>query len=165
MPRVELRLAVGVFLLCAMAEAIAKGDTRRLVIAGGPLPAPVEIVSADALANVWGGTFIGAPCDPPAGGLPRYEISFYVRPPREDTARRMYVVVYVEDPAAPEGGYLYLPGRGEDGYSLNVRTILRENDDGRWHRADARWSRAINAALRRARRPIAFSQTEIGEIY
>jgi hypothetical protein len=148
MSRAELRLAVGVFLLCATAGAFAKGDTRRLVIAGGSLQAPLEIASPDALANVWAGTFIGAPCDPPAAGLPRFEISFDVQPPREDTARRMYVVVYVEDPAAPDGGYLYLPGRGEDGYRLNVRTILRENQDGRWHRAEARWSRAINAALR-----------------
>ncbi len=39
------------------------------------------------------------------------------------------------------------PG-GEDGYSLNVRTILRDAQDGRWHNASTEWSDAIAVTLR-----------------
>jgi hypothetical protein len=56
----------------------------------------------------------------------------------------MYVVTYAHDPRTGDG-FVYLPGRGEDGYWLNASSILRPS--GRWHRAAPRWSRAVNAQI------------------
>jgi hypothetical protein len=105
------------------------------------------VTAPDALASVWDGSFIGVPCNPPSAGEPRYSVSFYVQRPREKEARVMYVVQYVRDASASGRGFVYLPGRGEPNYALNVSAILRPGHDGRWHRADDRWSSAINSAL------------------
>ena len=140
-------LTIGVLLLCGAAVVAAKGQTRRLVVTGGTLQAPIEITSPDALANVWGGDFLGEPASVPAATLPRYTVSFYVVLPRETADRLMLVVSYVRDTDGA-GGVVCLPGRGEPTYALNVRTILRPDQDGRCHRGEAHWSRAINAALR-----------------
>jgi hypothetical protein len=145
--RVTDGLVVGVLVLCATGQLIAKGDTKRLVVTGGPLKTALEITSPDALADVWGGSFLGEPTTEPSATLPRYTVSFYVVPPRETADRLMYVVTYVRDPDGT-GGVVCLPGRGEPMYALNVTTILRATQDGRCHRGEARWSLAINAALR-----------------
>ena len=57
-----------------------------------------------------------------------------------------YVVTYVWD-AAAERAFVHLPGRGEEGYWLNVGTILRDGYDGNWFRASETWGRAIRQAL------------------
>ena len=58
----------------------------------------------------------------------------------------MYVVTFVHDPKSGRG-FVYLPGRGEDGWKMNVSTILREGQDGHWHHAEREWSYAIAAVL------------------
>ena len=140
-------LPIAVMLSCGVAVVAAKGQTRRLVVAGRTLQAPVEITSPDALADVWGGSFLGEPTPEPSATVQRYTVSFYVVPPRETADRLMYVVTYVRDPDGT-GGVVCLPGRGEPMYALNVTTILRPKQDGRCHRGEARWSLAINADLR-----------------
>ena len=42
---------------------------------------------------------------------------------------------------------MYLPGRSEEGYAMNVGSMERDGHDGRWHHADAGWSSAIARAL------------------
>jgi hypothetical protein len=96
---------------------------------------------------VWGGSFIAEPAPEPNHALPRYLVTFYVQAPRE-TSRAMYAVIYVRDPQSGKG-FVYLPGRGEEGWAMNVRTILRDGQDGRWHRAAAAWSAAVGSALSR----------------
>ena len=44
-------------------------------------------------------------------------------------------------------GFVYLPGRGEEWYPLNVSTIFHDGQNGKWHHALANWSKAIVAAL------------------
>lgn len=133
--------------LFAMAATLAaKGATVRLTVTGPGLSSPVEVVSPGALsANVFEGNFIGSPTDEPGKSLPRYTVSFYVATPR-NPVRIMYVVSYVRNQHTGQG-FVYLPGRGEEWYRLNVSTILR-GQEGEWHRADAAWSDAITAALR-----------------
>ena len=115
MRRLTPWLRVGVLLLCGAVVVAAKGQTRRLVVTGGTLQASIEITSPDALANVWGGSFLGEPTAEPSRTLPRYTVSFYVVPPREAAERLMYVVSYVRDPDGA-GGVVCLPGRGEPTY-------------------------------------------------
>lgn len=71
--------------------------------------------------------------DPPKG-LPRYEVSFYAKMPNE---RLVYVVFYEYDPAT-EHGYVYLPGRTDESYWLNMGTIAR-GVEGKWFRAWSAW--------------------------
>src|SRR5262245_5460084 len=129
----------------AATSAGAKGVTRRLVVSGSTLVDPIEITDPAALANVWGGEFIAAPTSEPDRMWPRYEVAFYVQPPRTDGVRMMYVVRYVRDSKAG-AGFVYLPGRGEHWYRLNVSTILR-GSEGEWHRATPSWSKAVNGRL------------------
>jgi hypothetical protein len=137
---------IAMALVIALSESVAaKGRTVRLTISG-PGSGNIETTEPKALANVWVGSFIAGLAAEPDKTLPRYVVTFYVQPPRENI-RAMYVVYYVQDPRSREG-FVYLPGRGEDGYSLNVRTILRDGQDGRWHNASAEWNDAIVAALR-----------------
>jgi len=132
------------FLLLVPAEVFAKAETSKITIKGGDLRAPIEITNPKTLANfsVWTGlgtSCTGAGCpqttarqaesfivdwsqavaDPPSG-LQRYEGSFYAKTPNE---RLIYVVFYEYDPAT-EHGYIYFPGRTEEWYRLNVRTIF-----------------------------------------
>jgi hypothetical protein len=130
-----------------MAAAIsAKGATVRLTVAGPGLSSPVEVTSPDAIAaNVWAGDFIGHPTTEPDKAFPRYDVSFYVEPPRKPV-RMMYVVYYVRNPHTGQG-FVYLPGRGDEWYRLNVSTILRDGQDGKWHEAVSAWSKAIATVL------------------
>ena len=135
-------------LVVALADGLAaKGPTTRLIISGPGLSRPVETTDPKSLANVWAGRFIAEPAPEPDPALPRYLVTFYVQAPRE-TPHAMYVVTYVRDPQSGSG-FVYLPGRGEEGWAMNVRTILRDGQDGRWHHADREWSDALARALAR----------------
>jgi hypothetical protein len=127
------------------ARVDAKGPTVRLTITGPGLLQPLDVTDPHALVHVWSTGFIGPITVEPAASLPRYLVSFHVQPPRSNV-KVMYAVRYVVDPQTRKG-FVYLPGRGEEGYGLNVSTILREADDGRWHHAPAAWSRAISSRL------------------
>jgi len=51
--------------------------------------------------------------------------------------RLIYVVFYEYDPATAKG-YIYLPGRTDEWYRVNVSTIFR-GVEGRWFRATTEW--------------------------
>jgi hypothetical protein len=136
-----LAIAVGV-----VASVAAKGTTIKLSITGPGLTEPLVVTDAAALVHVWGNDFIGPLSDAPNSALPRYQVSFHVQPLRSTDVKVMYVVRYVVDPRTKEA-FVYLPGRGEDGFRLNIGTMLRDNDDGRWHRAPQAWSRPISDKL------------------
>jgi hypothetical protein len=130
----------------AFADGLAaKGPTTRIVISGPGLSRPVETTDPKALANVWAGRFIADASPEPDLALPRYLLTFIVQPPR-DAPHAMYVVSYVRHPQSGNG-FVYLPGRGEEGWRTNVATILREGQDGHWHHAEREWSNAIAAVL------------------
>jgi hypothetical protein len=138
-------LAALLVLSAMTATVIAKGNTVRLTVAGPSLLSAVEVVSPDALtANVFTGNFIGNRTDEPDRTFPRYTVSFYIETLR-NPVRMMYVVGYVRNPQTGQE-FVYLPGRGEEWYRLNVSTILRRQE-GEWHHADGAWSNAIAAAL------------------
>lgn len=144
-------------LLAIPAELFAKGETSKIIIKGVNLSAPIGITDPKTLAHfgVWTGPGTwckGAPgcskpttesfvvnwsqpmAGPPPKGLPRYEVSFYAKMPTE---RLVYVVFYVYDPAT-EHGYIYLPGRSEESYWLNMGTVAR-GLEGKWFRAWSVW--------------------------
>jgi hypothetical protein len=137
-------------------KLFAKVETSRITITGPDLKGPIEITDPKALANfnVWtgAGTSWTGPAaatqdvhgfvidwsqavvaDPPKG-LTRYQVSFYAKLPDE---RLVYVVFYEYDPAA-DHGYVYLPGKNDDWYRLNIGTIFRRVE-GHWFIASKTW--------------------------
>jgi len=70
----------------------------------------------------------------------RFEIAFYVDGWGSAKADQLvYVVSYAVD-ALTAQGYVYLPGRGDPHYSVNVRSIYRGPAyEGHWWRATSTW--------------------------
>jgi hypothetical protein len=147
------RLAVvSVFLLLVIpARLFAKGEIVKITIQGAGLKTPIVIADLKTLPhfNVWSGPGTCCPITNEADefiidwsksvtaraqGLQRYQVSFYAKVPNE---RLIYVVFYEYDPATEEG-YIYLPGKADEWYRLNVSTIFR-GVEGRWFRATSEW--------------------------
>jgi hypothetical protein len=141
-----------VFLATAAIEssmfAVGIKETARLTISGPGLSQPLEVTDENTLAfsNVFAGTFIGEPAvNPPDAELPRYRIVFDIQT-AEGVRAAAYTVLYCKDRWTGDA-FVYVPGYGDDGYRRNIGTILREGQDGRWHRAATPWSQAINRHL------------------
>lgn len=145
------------------------GLTTRIVIRDLGTNSVSEITDRSVVGqfHVWAGrgTYSGAPgqttegtegfiIDWPAGiveqrppQLRRYELRFHIEPRR--TAARpepsgeelAYVVLYENDPSTGQG-YVYLPGRTDEHFALNVRSIHR-GLEGNWLRANSAWQTAF----------------------
>jgi hypothetical protein len=143
-------LFVLVVAMSIVRPAHAKGPTVLLTVTGPTLSRALEITDSRLLASssVYAGSFLNGNCGKPDSSLPRYQVFFHVELPKWMNAgvQVKYVVVYAADPRTGEG-FIYLPGRGDDGYGLNARTILRDGHDGRWHRASRQWAAVLNAYL------------------
>ena len=148
---------IAFFLLAIPAQLFAKGPTLKIIIRGGDLKAPIEIRDSAVLASfpVWAGpgtspnemnAFIidwsRGPVTERPKELPRYEISFYAKHPEE---RLVYVVFYEYDPAT-QRGYVYLPGRTDQWYRLNVGTIFR-GVEGNWFPAWSVWDKVARPLI------------------
>jgi hypothetical protein len=141
------RFFVIAFALVASIGLDAKGATVKLTITGPGLTAPVEIVERGIVdqSNVWEGSFIGEMlAAAPQVRPPLYTVTFDVQLPEWQRAgvRRMYTVSLARE-AGGGGLVVYLPGRGQAGYGLNVGTILRDTQDGHWHRPPAAWASLV----------------------
>lgn len=130
--------------------------TVRLDIAGPSLPKPLVVTEPALLelSNVYGGRFLGPLTDPVDPDWQRFVVSFAVglRTTYPELAltgiQKTYVVHYARDPGTDEG-YVYLPGRGEPGHRLNIGIMLRDENDGRWHKAGREWAELLNRHLPR----------------
>ena len=156
---------VAFLLLVIPAQIFAKGVTVKITIKGAGLRAPIEITDPKVLANfgVWSGSgtsstapgfnpnapsFVvdwsqGAIAEPP-NGLPWYEVSFFEGMPNAPP-RLVYVVSYSLDTSTGHG-YIYLPGKGEESYWLNVRTISR-GVEGKWFHAWGEWDKVAGPLI------------------
>ena len=162
--------AVAAFLFFASLDA--KGPTIRIAITDITSGAVYEITNRSVLDqfHVWAGrgTYSGGPggqktegsqgfiIDWPAGvveqrpdGLPRYEVRFYIAPRRQGAVTALdasleelvYVVLYENDLSTGRG-YVYLPGKSDEHFRLNVRSIHR-GLEGQWLRASDAWQKAF----------------------
>ena len=127
--------------------AHAKGAIEKIVISGGGLGHEIEIRGGSLRGfDPWSGGFFdrgAGPVEAPRDQGSAYEVMFFMSwPARHSNGDRgglqmIYNVRYC--PGRDGGpGYIYLPGTG-DKYSVNSGTIIREGDDGKWHRASAAW--------------------------
>ena len=148
-------------LLVGPSLSLAKGKTVRIVIEGEDLAKPLDITDPKILANfnVWTGPGTSNPNAPsfiidwsqgPVTEIPnvtqKYRISFYVSSPNE---RLAYVVFYVDDPSTKQG-YVYLPGRPDEYFWLNVGTIFR-GVEGKWFHAWSVWENIAGPLINEAR--------------
>jgi hypothetical protein len=121
--------------------------TTKITIASAAFVEPLEITSDTMLlsrSHVYQGGFLGGITTPPDAALPRYTITFDIQT-LEGVKQAAYVVQYCVDAAGD--GYIYLPGRGDPAHRRNISTILRDGQDGNWHRASDEWSAAIRPYL------------------
>jgi len=171
-------LATSAVILWLITSLEAKGPTIRIEIrdiARGTVSKITDLVVLRQF-QVWSGpgTYSGTPGQQSEGtegfivdwrsgpitGRPaelrRYELRFFVGPrqgmatplnrPYEELA---YVVSYEHD-ASTGRGYVYLPGRTDENFSLNVRSISRHGLEGHWFNANDAWQTAFaQAAARR----------------
>jgi hypothetical protein len=147
------RLVLFVMLVVAPNALEAKGPTVKLTLTGPGLARSIEITDPVLLggSNVYEGGFIGRTLSAaPNAKTPRYTVAFDVQLPDWQGAgvKTMYAVTVARD-AGTGAMWLYLPGRGDAGYALNVRTILRDTHDGRWHRPSPAWAAALARHLPR----------------
>src|SRR5271165_2573105 len=133
--------------------ASAKSGTVKIVVSGGRLTSAIEITDPSILyiSNVWTGHFIdssrGTAKEPPRG-LRRYEVSFYIQI-ADNNLRKKYVLYYYRN-RATEPGYIYLPGKGETWYTLNVEAMFRDGKDGKWNYVSSAWEDLIKPVIARA---------------
>jgi hypothetical protein len=160
--RLVIALSI-LLLLTAPARLVAKGKTVKIVVHGTDLAKPIEISDPNVLANfrVWTGPGTssneaqGLIVDWSSGAvkqlperLLRYQVSFYVG---EANERLAYVVSYAFDPSTAHG-YVYIPGRSDKGFELNVRSIFR-GVEGNWYHAWTVWEDIAVPLITKARVP------------
>lgn len=163
-------LSLGLGLLLLTTSSVAKGTTTKITLTETRRGTSVQLTDPSILQrfNVWAGrgTFVtiagretkeaseGFIIDWSAGVVgapptyfPRYEVKFFVRDPNSATEKLVYVVYYVHDPSSRRG-FVYLPGRSDEMYRLNVRAIHRgENREGNWFRASLAWYETVERTI------------------
>jgi len=151
MKRILIALvAVPLILVAAPKTAWAKGATSKITISGGGLTSEIEVTDPRILdiSNVWYGKFLdrskGAVKEPPRG-LRTYEVWFYIKFSANDVRKR-YVVYYSPDPSTGHG-YVYLPGKGQPWYWLNVSALFQDGRDGKWSYASPAWEDLIKPVI------------------
>lgn len=155
-------------LLIPASRLLAKGATTRIVIEGGDLAKPIEITDRNILANfhVWAGagtsssqhgfdpkapSFIidwsqGSVAELPQA-LQKYQVSFYSD--ELSKQRPVYVVNYAICRGS-EKGLVYLPGKSDEWWGLNVGSILR-GVEGKWFHAWSKWEAVARPLIEKAR--------------
>jgi hypothetical protein len=156
MTKARLLLVVSALVITGSLPLMARGAavTVRLEISGPTASEPIQVTNRDLLdlSNVYGAQFLGRPAGRVDSGLPRYVISLVIeaRPAIPAAAPRgtqkRYTMHYALDRQSGEG-FVYLPGRGEDGYRGNIGLIIRDEQDGRWHHASETWAGLLNPYL------------------
>lgn len=164
--KMTLAIALVGLLAAAPPRLLAKGATTKVVIEGPDLPKPLEITDRQILANfnVWTGpgTFSTQPgfnanapsfiIDWSQGSIPeapnalqKYRVSFY----SEDFSERPIYVVYYAVARSSQPGYVYLPGKGEEWWRLNVTSIVR-GIEGKWFHAWSAWENIARPLIEKA---------------
>jgi hypothetical protein len=146
-----------VFSLLGCSEPVySKAPVDEIVITGGGLSRAAEVRCRQMLEGLdpWRGGFIDwqrGPVAAPSDRGPSYEILFYMKwNGRHSSLDRgdLKLIYNVRYRLGSDGGpgYVYLPGK-DDKYSVNMGTIIRENDDGKWHQASANLDSLIKRVL------------------
>lgn len=139
---------------------LAKGQTVRITIQGADLAAPIEITDPSIVKHfrVWAGPGTSSNeshgliidwsrgfSERPPKHLRVYTVSFYANLPKE---KLVYVVLYAYAGSTSEG-LVYLPGKGDPSYWLNVSSILH-GLEGHWFHAWSAWDSLARPLIKAA---------------
>lgn len=162
-----LALALIILLSVVPLRLLGKGATTEIVIEGPDLAKPIEIIDPMILANfnVWTGpgTFstepgfnVNAPSfiidwaqgslTQPPQALQRYLVSFYSG---ELSKGPIYVVYYAVTPGSARG-YVYLPGKSDQWWQLNMSSIA-QGVEGKWFHAWSTWEGVAKPLIEKAK--------------
>ena len=150
--------------LCLLSGPVtAKGVLTRITIQKDALTAPVEIRDNEILRRFtpWAGPGAwsegieqtqGFIIDWGSGILATvperrelFEVRFYVKHDPERPEELGYLISYAYDPNADQDA-IYLPGRHDAGYAVNVASIFR-GIEGNWFRPTSEWQRLARALI------------------
>jgi hypothetical protein len=148
MKRRFLTLAALLLRLVAPAQVFAKGETVKITIKGADLKTPIEITNPKILTEftVWTGPGTSSSVPRFNSNAPGFIIDWSQGAIEEPPKRKLiYVVLYEYDPAT-EQGYVYLPGRKDEWYRLNVDTIFH-GVEGKWFHAWSVWNNVARPLL------------------
>jgi hypothetical protein len=153
--------AASILIVSLLLATAAWGVTTKITIEDIVLGTSIDITDRTALDSfhVWAGpgTFAndvegrdgfiidwaaGVAVDRPRG-LRRYEVRFYAHRPNSSNEQLAYVVMYENEPSSGQG-FVYLPGKSDEHYRLNTRSILRGHGlEGNWFRATTAWQTVV----------------------
>ena len=128
----------------------AKGIPSLVIVKGARLPHPIEITDPEILKKFspWLGEFIDAKAGAvatPKNQSQVFEILIYMKS-RSGELRLIYSITYC--PSQDDSvGYIFLPGKDDPRYRTNASTILRDNDDGKWHMANPVWEKPVKRLI------------------
>jgi hypothetical protein len=142
-------------ILVVSTPLLAKEKTSKITISVADLITPIEISDPEIAATftVWTKTadhgliidWSRGPVRETPNSLRQYQVSFYAGDPAHEQI--VYVVYYVMNPDAGPG-YVYLPGKSDEYYRLNVHSILR-GEEGNWFTAWNAWERIARRLIER----------------
>jgi hypothetical protein len=154
--RFALLLAMVATILITSPDVLTRGNavTVRLDVTSVHLAKPLSITNRSLLdlSNVYGGQFMGELVEGVESDWPRYKVVFVFEsrtplPQLQLTGhQQLYTVEYAIHRQTGEG-FVYLPARNEPGWRGNVGIMIRDGDDGRWHKATESWASLLNAYL------------------
>jgi hypothetical protein len=148
---------LGIFLSRLIVEA--KGIPQLIVIKGNGLSKPLEITDQVTLKkfNPWGGEFVDSKFEAiakPATLGRCFDVDSFMKWPsrpswKYDRGDLKLIYHFTYCTGGTEGnGYIFLPGRENEYWKVNVYTILRDGNDGKWHRASAEWADTVKRLVK-----------------
>ena len=160
------RLSIGVTVAAlTLFGSYPKRYTERITIAGAGRYGEITGDAADSQFSPGGGPGFSSNGVPqlkgwivqdwltqlpePSAALTRYKVTFHITSFKNfpDEKHEYYHVSYAHD-SATKRGYVRLPGKGEEHYWENVKTVGRGDAfEGHWFAATHDWSVAVEAAL------------------
>lgn len=143
-------------LVLAGSTVHAKGLPDKAIIRGGSLAQPIEITDRETLMlfSPWFDKFIDwekGVVAAPATQEQVFEVSIFMKSRPDNPAqdhrdmRLIYTLKYCPRTSGP--GYIYLPGKDDEHYAVNVSTILRDGHDGKWHQAATAWETVVKRLI------------------
>jgi hypothetical protein len=152
----KVRVFCILLLLCLLPEPLAaKGQLTRITIQRDAQSAPLEIRDDEILRRFspWAGPGVwvegveqtqGFIIDWSSGAMTRapkarqaFDVRFYVKYYPDQPEELAYQVSYAYDPKESQDA-VYLPGKGDAQYPVNVRSIVR-GIEGKWFRPTSEW--------------------------
>ena len=151
-------MLIGGVILLSYSPGYGKGPSDLIVILAGS-GSSYEVTDKQTLQqfSAWNGEFVDwskgavrAPLDLSNS----CKVFFYQKWPGRRSSnydrgelKMIYTLSYVPPGHEGQPGYVYLPGKGEEFFANNISTIIREQDDGKWHQASAAWDALMNRLL------------------